>query len=47
MTLQQDGNGATSIQILDKDETLGPLVRAFDDTGTAVDATVDALIQGY
>lgn len=47
MTLQQDGNGATSIQILDKDETLGPLVRAFDDTGTAVDATIDALIQGY
>lgn len=47
LTLQDDGGTATRIKIIDKDATLGPLVQAFDDTGTGVSATIDALIQGY
>lgn len=47
LTLQDDGGTASAIKIIDKDSTLGPLVQAFDDSGVAVSATVDALIQGY
>lgn len=47
LTLQEDGGGASAIKIIDKDPALGPLVQAFNDSGTAVGAKVDALIQGY
>ncbi|MCS6245979.1 MAG: host specificity protein J, partial [Opitutus sp.] len=46
LTIQQDGNGAASIQILDKLKA-GPLVRAFNTSGTGVAALIDATIQGY
>lgn len=47
ITLQDDGNDAIGVRILDKNATLGPLIRAFDDTNTPVAALVDATIQGY
>ncbi len=40
-----DGS-AVSVKILDKDELLGPNVRAFDSGGSGIQATVDATIQG-
>jgi len=47
ITLQDDGNNAIGVRILDKDATLGPLIRAFNDTNTPVASLVDATIQGY
>lgn len=47
LTLQDDAGTASAIKIIDKDASLGPLVQAFDDSGTAVSATIDALIQGF
>lgn len=47
LTLQDDGGTAITAKVLDKDETLGPLVEVYDDTGTAVSGTIDAIIQGF
>lgn len=47
LTLQDTATGASTIKIIDKNATTGPLVQAFNDAGTAVDATIDALIQGF
>jgi hypothetical protein len=41
------GSTARSVAVEDKDSTLGPLVRTFDTSGTAVTATIDATITGY
>ena len=46
ITLQAVGT-ATTVKILDKDASLGPLIRAYDSGGTGVTATVDVIIQGY
>jgi hypothetical protein len=43
----QGGTTALGVRIIDKDPDLGPLVRAFDTSGTGVAATVDAVITGY
>ena len=47
LTLQDDGGGARSIKTIDKDATLGPLIRAFDAAGAPTTAKIDATIQGY
>lgn len=47
LTLQDDGGTAVTLRVIDKDVISGPLVRAYDDSGTQVSATIDALIQGY
>ena len=45
--LQADGNGARSIEVADKDVSLGPLVNAYDAAGAQVAATADFTVQGY
>jgi hypothetical protein len=45
LTLQDDGGGAASIRLVDKTAT-GPLVKAFDNAGAGVTATIDARIRG-
>ena len=47
LTLQTDGSGAASLKVDDKDETLGPLIYAYNTSGTAVNTTIDAFIRGY
>lgn len=47
LTLQQDGNGGHSVQIVDKNNTLGPLIKIYDKDGVAVQGLVDAEIKGY
>jgi len=47
LTLQDDNGNAVTLRVEDKDVTLGPLVQAFNSSGTSVSATVDALIQGF
>jgi hypothetical protein len=46
MTLQ-GGSTAVYLEISDKSSTLGPLVYARNAAGTAVNATIDAYLQGY
>ncbi len=45
--IQDDGNNARSIQVVDKDVILGPLVKAFDKDDVLVNALVDFSVQGY
>jgi hypothetical protein len=47
LTLQDIATGARTVIAFDKDADLGPLVKAYDDTNTLVNASVDAIIQGY
>ena len=46
LTIQDTGTGAQSAQIVDKDPDLGPLVKLYDASGTAVAGVIDATIQG-
>jgi len=41
ITIQDDGNGAIAILIVDKNPTLGPLLRAVNAAGAACAATID------
>lgn len=47
LTLQDIGTGARNVIVFDKDADLGPLTKAYDDTNTLVNASVDAIIQGH
>lgn len=47
LTMQTDGSGVASLKIDDKNHTLGPLVYAYNSSGTAVNTTIDAFIRGY
>ena len=47
LTMQTDGSGVTSLKVDDKDESLGPLVYAYNSSGTTVNTTIDAFIRGY
>ena len=47
LTLQDDGGTALTARVMDKDETLGPLINTFDATNAATTGNVDAIIQGY
>jgi len=47
LTLQDDGGTAVTARVIDKDTVNGPLVRVYDDTGTSVSGTIDAIVQGY
>lgn len=47
LTMQTDGSGVTSLKVDDKDEVLGPLIYAYNTSGTAVSTTIDAFIRGY
>ena len=47
LTLQDTGTGARSVIAFDKDEVNGPLVKAYDGSGSLVNASVDATVQGY
>lgn len=40
-------SGGLGVVVVDKDETLGPLVKILDDTGTQVSGVIDAEIGGY
>jgi hypothetical protein len=47
LTLQDDGGTGATARVMDKSETLGPLVNVFNTSGTAVAGVLDAIIQGY
>ncbi len=47
ITRQDDGGSSVETQIIDKDFSLGPLIRAFDNAGNPTSALIDATIQGY
>jgi predicted phage tail protein len=47
VTVTLQGGSARTVQVLDRDPALGPLVQAFDASGAGVAATVDAVVHGY
>ena len=47
VTLQDNGAGASKILVLDKNATLGPLLKASNAAGADVSALLDLQIQGY
>jgi predicted phage tail protein len=47
LTLESNGSTAVVAKYLDKNNTLGPLIKCFDSAGSAVAGVVDARIQGY
>jgi len=47
LTLQDDGGTAETARVIDKDETSGPLVKAYDSSGAETGATIDAIVQGF
>ncbi len=47
ITVQSDGNGGVSAIVLDKNATLGPLVRVINSSATPVTGKVDVVIQAY
>jgi hypothetical protein len=47
ITLQSDGGTAVLVHIVDKNATLGPLIRCLNSAGAQVTGKVDAVIQGY
>lgn len=47
LTLQDDGGDAVSAKYIDKDASLGPLVKCFDTDNLAVTGNIDATVQGY
>ena len=47
LTLQDDGGSAVTLNIVDKNEVLGPLIYAEDKDRNKTVATIDARIQGY
>lgn len=47
LTLQADGGSARTLEVVDKDATLGPLCQGFDSTHTGAACHVDAIVQGY
>ncbi len=47
MTIQDTGTGARTLEILDKDTVLGPLVESLDSAGNQTESVIDARIQGF
>lgn len=47
LTLQDDGGSATTLNVVDKDPDLGPLIKAYDSGGSPTTALIDARIRGY
>lgn len=47
LTIHDDGSGAVSAKIVDKNTELGPLIRTLDELGNPVETIIDARIQGY
>ena len=47
LTMQTDASGVTSLKVDDKDEINGPLIYAYNSSGTAVTTSIDAFIRGY
>jgi len=47
LTLQADAGTARSLEVIDKDASLGPMCRGFDSTHTGAAAHADAIVQGY
>lgn len=47
LTLEADGGTAFKPEIVDKNNTLGPLIKCRDASGVLVSGTVDAIVQGY
>ena len=47
LTVQADGGTAVGARIKDKSAALGPLIETLNASGTAVNGTVDVIIQGY
>lgn len=47
LTLEDDGGDARTARVLDRDETLGPLVKCYDASFVAADGVVDAVVIGY
>ncbi len=47
LTLEDDAGDARTARVLDRSETLGPLVKCYDASNVAVVGTVDAVVIGY
>lgn len=47
LTIQDDASGAVTAKIFDRNATLGPLIKVFNDLGNPVNTTIDADIRGY
>lgn len=47
ITLQDDGGSARTVRVMDKNETLGALIKCFDINGNATSGKIDSIIQGY
>ncbi len=47
MSLEYDGHGAVGLQCVDKNPTLGPLIKGINDAGAYVQALGDFTLQGY
>jgi hypothetical protein len=47
MDLQDDLGNALTIKVIDKNPTLGPLIKCYDKDGNAVTGTADITLQGY
>jgi hypothetical protein len=45
--LEDDGGSAAYIKVLDKNPTLGPLIKAFNSSNVATTAVIDAVVHGY
>ncbi len=47
LTIQDDASGAVTAKIFDRNATLGPLIKVFNDLGNPVNTIIDADIRGY
>lgn len=47
LVLQADGGTAAYAKLMDKNATLGPLIKTFDSSDVAVTGLVDAVVHGY
>lgn len=47
LTLEDDAGTARTARVIDRSETLGPQVKCYDSSNTAVAGTVDAVVIGY
>lgn len=45
--LEEDGGSAAYVKVLDKNPTLGPLIKAYNSSNVATTAVIDAVVHGY
>lgn len=45
--LEDDGGSAAYVKVIDKNPTLGPLIKAYNSSNVATTAVIDAVVHGY